>query len=79
MPDNIRINAEDLRKLDTLIKPNEGEEVVTLSVEHLLVSIALSAKRIADVLEDGLIHLDHEGKVSGLADLAAGGLSNGKS
>lgn len=40
--------------------------------DHLLMSIAISAKRIADALEDGLVHLDStSGGVFGLADIAA--------
>lgn len=71
MPDNIRMKAEDLKKLDTLIKPEGNQEVVSLSTEHLMMSVAISLKRIADVLEDGLTHLSSDGKVYGVADLIA--------
>jgi hypothetical protein len=65
------MKADDLKKLDTLIKPEGGEEEVAISTEHLLMSLAISAKRIADALEDGLIHLSDDQKVLGLADIIA--------
>lgn len=37
--------------------------------DHLLMSIAISAKRIADALEDGLTSMMPDGTVAGVADL----------
>ena len=48
----------------------DDDRLHQVNPDHLLMSIAISAKRIADALEDGLTTMTTEGKVLGLADIA---------
>ncbi len=69
----VTLHRDQLKKLDYPYElPADAAEIVRVSPEVLLVSVAMSLKRIADVLDDGLTHLDPKsGGVFGLADIAA--------
>lgn len=68
----VNLHRDQLKKIDYPHPiPDDAAEVVQLSPETLLLSIAISAKRIADALEDGLTTITPDGKsVAGLADIA---------
>lgn len=45
------------------------EQSAQVTQEHMVFSLALSAKRIADALEDGLTTLTDDGALAGVADI----------
>ena len=73
----MNILNRDLKRLEKEAVPEalracaekDPDGAINVAPELLALSKAISLKRIADILDDGLIHLTPDGKILGLADI----------